>query len=222
VHIAIDDTYGPTVATRSRYVTGARRTHVAVMFEDDQVGEVRQQLRSCLDYMGELLPRAPKEFHFVDIYNGYGDWKPFREDGRNLRLIEAFGNIYANYRWPVVVQTIPGSPVAQGLTLLNDGRVLALSTSGVAALFNPRDHTWAAINVPSQLLTSQLFSTTLLNDGRVLVAGGLLADLTPVATVWLFSPHVSPDRAWTAAAPMSAPRAAHSATLLDDGRNSSS
>jgi hypothetical protein len=106
MHIAIDDTYGPTGPTKSKYVTGARRTHVAVMFEDNEVGEVRQQLRSCLDYIGELLPQAPKEFHFVDIYNGYGDWKPFKEDGRNLRLIEAFGNIYASYRWPVEVQTI--------------------------------------------------------------------------------------------------------------------
>jgi hypothetical protein len=106
VHIAIDDTYGPAGPTRSKYVTGARRTHVAVIFEDDEVEEVRRQLRNCLDYMGELLPRAPKEFHFVDIYNGYGDWGPFKKDGRNLRLIEAFGNIYASYRWPVMVQTI--------------------------------------------------------------------------------------------------------------------
>jgi len=56
--------------------------------------------------MGELLPQAPKEFHFVDIYNGFGNWKPFKEDKRNLRLIEAFGNIYSSYRWPVMVQTI--------------------------------------------------------------------------------------------------------------------
>jgi hypothetical protein len=106
VHVAIDDTYGPTGPTRSKYVTGARRTHVAVWFEDNEVAEVRQQLRDCLDYMGELLPRAPKEFHFVDIYNGYGEWKPFKEDKRNLRLIEAFGSIYASYRWPVMVQTV--------------------------------------------------------------------------------------------------------------------
>jgi hypothetical protein len=81
-------------------------THVAVWFEDDKVAEVRRQLRDCLDYMGELLPRAPKEFHFVEIYNGYGEWKPFKEDKRNLRLIEAFGSIYAMHRWPVMVQTV--------------------------------------------------------------------------------------------------------------------
>jgi hypothetical protein len=106
VHVAIDDTYGPTGPTRSKYVTGARRTHVAVLFEDNEVAEVRGQLRDCLGYMGELLPRAPKEFHFVDIYNGYGEWKPFKQDGRNLALIEAFGSIYATYRWPVIVQTV--------------------------------------------------------------------------------------------------------------------
>jgi hypothetical protein len=69
LHIAIDDTYGPTGSTRSKYVTGARRTHVAVIFKDEEIEEVRQHLRNCLEYIGELLPRAPKEFHFVDIYN---------------------------------------------------------------------------------------------------------------------------------------------------------
>lgn len=106
VHVAIDDTYGPVGLTRSRYVTGARRTHVAVLFEDDEVAEVRRQLRDCLDYMSELLPRAPKEFHFVDIYNGNGEWRPFKENRRNLQLIEAFGSIYARHRWPVFVQTV--------------------------------------------------------------------------------------------------------------------
>jgi hypothetical protein len=106
MHIASDDTYGPIGATRSKYVTGARRTHVVVMFDDDEVVEVRQQVRDCLDYIGEVLPRAPKEFHFVEIYNACGDWKPFKKNGRNLLLIEAFCNIYAKYRWPVILQTV--------------------------------------------------------------------------------------------------------------------
>lgn len=106
MHIAIDDTYGPVGPTRSRYVSGARRTHVAVLFEDSEVVEVRRQLRDCLEYMGELLPQTPTEFHFVDIYNGNGPWRPFKKDKRNLRLIEAFGNIYASHRWPVIVQTV--------------------------------------------------------------------------------------------------------------------
>jgi hypothetical protein len=104
MHIAIDDTYGPTGPTRSKYLTGARRTHVAVVFSDDEVEEVRKQIRSCLDFIGELLPR-PKEFHFVDIYNGNGHWAPLK-DGRNIHLIEAFCSIYSNYRWPVMLQTI--------------------------------------------------------------------------------------------------------------------
>src|SRR5260221_3155542 len=106
VHIAIDDTYGPVGPNKSRYVTGARRTHVAVLFQDDEVEVVRHELRSCLEFVGELLPHAPDEFHFVDVYNGYGCWAPLKVDGRNLRLIEAFCTIYASYRWPVMVQTI--------------------------------------------------------------------------------------------------------------------
>lgn len=42
MHIAIDDTYGPTVETNSSYVTGDRRTHVAVVFPDD--GDVEHRL----------------------------------------------------------------------------------------------------------------------------------------------------------------------------------
>ena len=90
MHIAIDDTYGPIGHTRSKYVTGARRTHVAVTFDDREVEEVRKQLRNCLDYMGEFLPTPPKEFHFAEIYHGRGDWKFLKDTGKNLRLVEAF------------------------------------------------------------------------------------------------------------------------------------
>jgi hypothetical protein len=106
LYVAVDDTYGPIGPTGSKYVTGARRTHVAVLFDDREVAEVRQQLNNCLDYMAELLPDAPKEFHFAEIYQGSGIWSPFRKDKRNLGLIEAFGSIYATYRWPVIVQTV--------------------------------------------------------------------------------------------------------------------
>jgi hypothetical protein len=106
LYVAIDDTYGPIGSAGSKYVTGARRTHVAVLFDDHEVPEVRQQLNSCLDYMAELLPEAPKEFHFAEVYQGSGVWAPFREDKRNLGLIESFASIYASYRWPVIVQTV--------------------------------------------------------------------------------------------------------------------
>jgi hypothetical protein len=126
--IAIDDTYGPAGQSRSQYVTGARRTHVAVLFEDDQVNEVRHQIRDLLAYMGELLPHPPKEFHFAEIYNARGHWKEFG-GGRNLRLIEAFCNIYSRYGWPVLVQTVDDRTLIEhgieGLKGVVDGLDLA-------------------------------------------------------------------------------------------------
>lgn len=92
--------------TRSKYITGARRTHVGVVFPDGQVNEVRKQIHNCLEYFAETLPEAPREFHFTEIYNGSGPWEPLRRDGRNILLIEAFCGIYSRYRWPVIVQTI--------------------------------------------------------------------------------------------------------------------
>jgi hypothetical protein len=52
MHIAIDDTYGPDTATGSRYVTDQRRTHVAVIFPDEEVEEYRSQIRGCLEEVG--------------------------------------------------------------------------------------------------------------------------------------------------------------------------
>jgi hypothetical protein len=104
--VAIDDTYGPTGPTKSMFVSGARRTHVAVVFSESDADEVRVQVRECLDLMREYLPDRPNEFHFADIYNGYGRWKPLRGDKRNIAVIESFCKIYSEYRWPVYVQTL--------------------------------------------------------------------------------------------------------------------
>jgi hypothetical protein len=104
--VAIDDTYGPTGPTKSVFVSGARRTHVAVVFSESEADEVRTQVRQCLHLMRTYLPDRPEEFHFVDIYNSYGRWKALKGDRRNIALIEAFCQIYSQYRWPVYVQTV--------------------------------------------------------------------------------------------------------------------
>jgi hypothetical protein len=69
-----DRNMGPTSTSD---ILGSSRTSWAICVVDgdvhdefpekSKVDEVRQQLRNCLDYMGEFLPRAPKEFHFVEI-----------------------------------------------------------------------------------------------------------------------------------------------------------
>jgi hypothetical protein len=105
LHIAIDDTYGPLGATPSEYVTGDRRTHVAVVFEDREVEHIRAQIRGALMRIAAELPSAPSEFHFTDLYNRRGAWKNLPA-GKNLNLLEVFAKLYRHYRWRVFVQTV--------------------------------------------------------------------------------------------------------------------
>lgn len=105
MHIAIDDTYGPADVKPSKYVTGRRRTHVAVMFEDDEVAYIRQQVGECLQEINELAKIKASEFHFVDIYNKKGVWSEL-SGNVNLRIFSFFSDIYNRYRWPVSVQTV--------------------------------------------------------------------------------------------------------------------
>ena len=105
MHIAIDDTYGPNVETGSKYVTGDRRTHVAVLFPDDKVEEINSEMSACLSEICSLYDISVSEFHFVDIYNRNSPWD-ILSDGANLRLFELFSVIYQKYKWEVVIQTV--------------------------------------------------------------------------------------------------------------------
>lgn len=105
MHIAIDDTYGPEVETKSEFVSGRRRTHVAAAFQDHEVDYVRQQIKGCLKEVNDSMGVRVDEFHFVDIYNRKSPWNRLT-DQVNLGLFEVFAKIYSHYRWPVIVQTI--------------------------------------------------------------------------------------------------------------------
>lgn len=105
MHIAIDDTYGPEIETKSAFVTGGRRTHVAVVFPDSQVQDIRTHTVELLGEIHKLTGVAAKEFHFVDIYNRKPPWDKLPEHA-NLILFELFANFYGYFRWPVLLQTI--------------------------------------------------------------------------------------------------------------------
>lgn len=137
MHIAIDDTYGPADHGTSRYVTGKRRTQVGVLFKDSEVEHIREQVRNCLDFLRERIGERLGEFHFVDIYNRKGVWQR-TEQGLNLRLFEAFAEIYSSYRWPVMVQTVDKRTVAD-LKGLNK----ALVFEGL----NPNDYSHVALSL---------------------------------------------------------------------------
>jgi hypothetical protein len=104
MHVAIDDTYGPIDATPSTYVTGARRTSVAVEFADSDVEDIRCGVRECIVELRSIVGDGLKEFHFADIYNCTGVWSGHR--GLNLRIFEFFAKMYGEYHWRVHVQTV--------------------------------------------------------------------------------------------------------------------
>jgi N-acetylneuraminic acid mutarotase len=58
-------------------------------------------------------------------------------------------------------------------------------------------------------------SATVLEDGRVLVAGGIGPDLKDLSSAEMFQPNTG---TWTTVAPLPQTRFSHSATLLSDGR----
>jgi len=73
--------------------------------------------------------------------------------------------------------------------------------------------TWERVGDLTEPRTSH--SATLLQDGRVLVAGGGDLDGTALATAEVYDPAT---RTWSATGSMEAGRMSHTATLLDDGR----
>ena len=119
------------------------------------------------------------------------------------------------------------SPMSHPAALLANGRVLVPGgttiSGGVlscslpyAQIFDPANSTWSAtgnMGTPRSLHTA-----TTLNDGRVLVAGGVDCTIY-VSVVYssaeLFDPATG---TWVATGSMTTARSGHTATLLNDGR----
>jgi Galactose oxidase, central domain/Kelch motif len=107
-------------------------------------------------------------------------------------------------------------------TLLQDGRLLV--TGGMVAgidlapvpftqIYHPDTRSWSF--GPPMHMGRVGGTATLLQDGRVLVVGGLGARRSPVATAEIFDPVKS---TWTMAAQLPQARMAQSASVLPDGR----
>lgn len=105
MHIAIDDTYGPGNMHQSRYITGKRRTSVGIVFEDNAVEDIRHNIRDCLKFIKYELDIDANEFHFTEIFNRRGPWSKINDD-TNIKILEAFSELYYQNQWKVHVQTI--------------------------------------------------------------------------------------------------------------------
>jgi hypothetical protein len=132
MHIAIDDTYGPETRTDSRYVTGTRRTHIAIVFPHTDVDYYRSQIMTCLEEVNRSLGVKIGEFHFAHIFNRKPPWDALPE-GVNLRLFESFAHIYSLYRWKVFVQTVDDRTLADHAIQLK-GKVEGIDLSERADL----------------------------------------------------------------------------------------
>jgi hypothetical protein len=121
----------------------------------------------------------------------------------------ATGNLMVGGRWGCTA------------TLLNNGTVLIAGGRDAedvfdaeelnnAELFNPATGTFAAASVMTEFRYDH--TATLLNNGKVLLAGGINGD--SVRDAELFDPTTS---TFSPTGVMSSPRAQHTATLLNDG-----
>ena len=142
-------------------------------------------------------------------------------DGR--LLVQAYENYLYDPAAAIWAKTASMSVPRSGaqLTLLNDGRVLAVGGgSEIAELYNPVTGTWTRTG--SMVADRRSHTATLLKNGKVLVVGGMYCErffcLSPppawAAPEELYDPATGK---WTQTGSSSRPDG-HTATLLNDGR----
>ena len=110
--------------------------------------------------------------------------------------------------YPMVVKLKDGS-------VLVAGGALNGAPSDAAERYSPDYGGWLQAGTMNSPRTQG--TATLLDDGRVLVAGGGNAAAPTFAATASAEIYDPATNAWTSAAPMSLPRALHTATLLSDG-----
>lgn len=116
--VAIDDTYGPITGNKSKFVTPARRTHAAVLFEDQEATQAKCIVAGLLAHASKRLKTKIEELHFTDIYNRTGPWKVSPER-YNLAVIKYMMIMYEKNKWRVLLQTIDDRTLADHPQLAN-------------------------------------------------------------------------------------------------------
>ncbi len=141
-----------------------------------------------------------EQFYFDDFI---GEWV-----FTTVRVTSTITELYdpATDQWTVVSGI---NPATHGIAVrLSDGKVLAAGGFGSSGLYDPVANSWTSAD--PLLQSRENHTTTLLQDGRVLVAGG-----SYLATAEIYDPSTGD---WTATGSMTVPRQRHTATRLLDGR----
>jgi hypothetical protein len=147
-----------------------------------------------------MAPRPPTVLVVVDAVDQGGSLalRQLEVGMRRIRLVAAL---------LAVAMALVGCATA---TLLPDGRVLLLS--GIAKFYDPA--TGQIALGPSPTTPVYFNTTTLLDDGKVLIAGGQ-GESSPLPTATLFDPATG---LYTETGSMADARSLHTATLLQDGK----
>jgi N-acetylneuraminic acid mutarotase len=99
--------------------------------------------------------------------------------------------------------------------LLPNGDVLALPTGGITDLYNPATGTWSTA---ARFADIGAFSVTLLDTGKVLLAGGLAYSPRPTHSVASASLYDPATGTWQSTGAMTTARDGHKAVLLQSGQ----
>jgi hypothetical protein len=107
----------------------------------------------------------------------------------------------------------PGTAGGQTATLLLNGKVLVTYNDATAGIFDPAT---GVISATGSMQAARAASTaTLLNDGRVLIAGGVDPKSNPLSSAEIFDPAAG---TFTPTASMQFARSGQTATFLPDGK----
>jgi galactose oxidase-like protein len=139
----------------------------------------------------------------------------------------ALGELYdpATGKWTAAGR-MSATQVVSSATLLLDGRVLVIGYTWVGAgeaqkavaacdLYDPKTGKWTATGKSLQPREEFMATATLLQDGKVLVAGGHHTNGDVLAAAELYDPGTG---RWTATGTMIEGRWSHTATLLQNGQ----
>ncbi|WP_323666301.1 hypothetical protein [Pectobacterium punjabense] len=122
MYIAIDDTYGTAGNNNSAYVTKNRRTHVAIIVDDNSVTPLRNSITEYLKEINQNLVTQAKEFHFADIYNRKHCWECFVANSKvnNMDVFEKFKFLALKYNVKLALQTVDDRTIKDlGNNLIN-------------------------------------------------------------------------------------------------------